>query len=123
MKHLLLIAIIAAFSATTVWADSYVIFAGGVSKSERDMAPKRGTRLAFFEDPRAFLAAVKVRVTNADGLELVNMEVPGPWLIVDLPSGKYTVVAKRQNGEIQSAVINVDENKFQEFGFKFSKSS
>jgi hypothetical protein len=41
----------------------------------------------------AYLADVQVRITRADGRLMFNAPIPGPWLFIDLPPGRYRVEA------------------------------
>jgi hypothetical protein len=41
----------------------------------------------------AYLADVQVRITGADGKLVFNAPIPGPWLFIDLPPGRYQIEA------------------------------
>lgn len=118
MKRLLTALFLLLLSVSTGYAQSNILFNGGISQEERATAPNRGTRLVFFVRAGNFLADVKVVVTNAAGVEVVNTTAEGPWLILDLPDGRYQVSATISSGETQSIAIEVAGNK--EFGFMFS---
>lgn len=113
MSSLLLCAGIASGS------DGVVIWTGGVSLEERAAAPAEGTKLQFFGREGNYLSDVTVVVKDADGRELVNTMTLGPWLILDLPPGRYSVLATLQNGVAQGGIIDVDGSR-QEFGYRFS---
>ncbi len=41
----------------------------------------------------AYLADVQLKITDAKGALVFNAAIPGPWLFIDLPVGRYTVQA------------------------------
>jgi hypothetical protein len=66
----------------------------GIGIEEREAADQvpHTLRLIFAEANGHYLGAVAARVTGG-GAELVNVTCPGPWLLVDLPDGRYQVSA------------------------------
>lgn len=115
---------IAALLLAAGWANaqSAVVWTGGVTEEEREAAPNRGTTLEFFVTGGSFLSAVQVIVKErSSGREVVNTTTTGPWLILDLPAGDYSVRAQRENGQAQGGNITVagDSGKF---GFMFPES-
>jgi hypothetical protein len=77
-----------------------VVFAsGGSSREEQDMLVAERLRYSFWlttaaRRSGAYLAGVRVRVTEADGGKRVLEDVmDGPWLFADLPLGRYEVEA------------------------------
>lgn len=96
-----------------------VLWSGGISEEEREAAPAEGTKLVFFVKSGNYLADIKVSVKDQSGREIVNTVSTGPWLVLDLPDGNYSVVAQRSNGDIQSIRISVDSGGASEFGFVF----
>lgn len=108
----------AVFSMAAV-AEQYVIWAGGVSQEERDAAPNEGIKLEFFEEGGPYLANIQVQIKDDTGTNVVNTVCPGPWLIVDLPEGKYKVIATRANGEEEIVNIDTGDNT-KTYGFMFS---
>tara|TARA_R110000772_G_scaffold171612_4_gene283498 strand:- start:1645 stop:1986 length:342 start_codon:yes stop_codon:yes gene_type:complete len=103
-------------------AQNYILWNGGVGADERELAPSEGTRLVFFVESGSFLAGVEVTVKDMQGNELVNTLSNGPWLILDLPEGKYQVNAQINENNAQGGLINVD-NSNQEFAYKFSEEN
>lgn len=99
-------------------AQEIIIFNGGITIAERQSAPEDGTKLSFFVQAGNYLSNVKVIVQTTSGEELVNTVTNGPWLILDLPSGTYQVIASISNGETQSLPITITDDN-QEFGFMF----
>lgn len=100
-------------------AQDYILFNGGISANERAEAPTNGTKLVFFVRAGNFLSAVSVVVSTAAGEILVNTVTEGPWLILDLPNGRYSVRASIPSGETQSLSIEVDGSN-KEIGFMFT---
>ena len=105
-----------------VIAQDFVVWHGGISEEERQLAPESGTRFVFFVSGGNFLSDVKVIVTDSSGAEVVNVTTDGPWLYLNLPTGTYSVEAIRSNGDTQSLKIEIGTNPNQEFGFMFPGS-
>lgn len=118
LVFLFLVTLLAVTNITAL-AQDRVIFNGGISLEERMTAPTTGTKLVFFVRAGNFLSDVQVVVKDQSGQELVNTVSKGPWLILDLPAGRYRVSASIDSGETQSVEIAV-ENRPQEFGFMFT---
>lgn len=116
---LLFVVTFVAVGNTAALAQDRVLFNGGISLEERMSAPATGTKLTFFVRAGNFLSNVSVVVKDQSGQELVNTVTRGPWLILDLPAGRYQVSASIDSGETQSLVIAVDD-KPQEIGFMFT---
>ena len=118
LSTLVAIAIIACTS-TLLYADDYILWSGGVSAEERAQAPTRGTKIIFFEEGGPYLADVYVTVTSESGDELIGSNCSGPWMILNLPQGKFKITAKRQNGEEQGVRIDTDSG-IKEYALMFS---
>ena len=103
---------------SAVTAQDVVVFNGGVGADERASAPATGTRLVFFVDTGNFLAGVQVVVKNDSGTEVVNTVTKGPWLILNLPNGRYRVIATRNANDVQGGYIDVDGSN-KEFAYMF----
>lgn len=119
MKTLFLLFVTLLSFVSLAESQEFVLWSGGISEEERATAPDEGIKLVFFIRSGNFLADIKVSVKDQSGQELVNTVSTGPWLILALPDGNYSVVAERSNGAIQSLVISVDSNGAREFGFVF----
>lgn len=94
-----------------------LVWTGGIGTEERDAAPKEGTKLVFFVETGSFLSAVQVSVKDANGKELVNAVSKGPWMILKLEPGRYSVQATVA-GQTQGGTIDVTGNN-QEFSYMF----
>ncbi len=84
---------------------------GGVSQSE--LADLRAQQpffsvslLTAAKGSGAHLAGVKVRITDATGKPVLETEMDGPYLLVDLLPGKYALEAVNE-GETQKRTLNV----------------
>ena len=66
----------------------------GIGSEEREAAESvpHSLRLVFAQPDGHYLGGVAARV-SAGGAELVNVTCPGPWLLLDLPAGRYQVSA------------------------------
>jgi hypothetical protein len=98
--------------------EDLVIWNGGISREDRESAPTVGTRLMFFTQEGHLVSDVKVLVKDSDGVDVVNMDTQGPWLLLRLPKGRYSVHATWQDTEPQGSRIDVNESR-QEFGYMF----
>ena len=74
---------------------------GGVGKDQADamraVASRYNVRLVLAEARKpsaAFLAAVPVTLTDAEGRVLLRIKTDGPFLFLHLPPGRYSVKAK-----------------------------
>jgi hypothetical protein len=82
---------------------------GGVGQPESTAMKAEGGRhdlmLTFANRRGEFLADVKVNIANRQGETVLDI-VSGPILLVDLPSGRYTVRAD-VNGDLLARTIDV----------------
>ncbi|MCU0951459.1 MAG: hypothetical protein MUC68_10440 [Burkholderiaceae bacterium] len=78
---------------------------GGVSVEELTALERHKDRYSLWltlaaRGTGAYLADVEVRITATDGASpgrlVFNALVPGPWLMIDLPPGRYAVQAARR---------------------------
>jgi hypothetical protein len=70
---------------------------GGVSNGElRELESRRNEHhlsLVTASEHGAYLAGVLVRITDSSGNVALETEMDGPWLLADLPPGKYSLEA------------------------------
>ncbi len=58
-----------------------------------------------FTGPTAdYLADVHVRITDSKGSEVLKTDAMGPYMLVKLPAGQYTVYARYKDSEKKQAV-------------------
>lgn len=117
-KHLIVIATLLSATAPALAQDDAVVWNGGVSIEERDTAPKEGTKLVFFVETGSFLSNVQVVVKDAAGHEVVHTVSKGPWMILNLKPGQYTVHAS-VGEQAQGGRIEVAEGANREFAYMF----
>lgn len=86
-------------------------FAAGVGLEEREASyPAFPLKLIFVAANKPFVSLVGVTFRNLQGETILDIppdHVTGPWLFVDLPPGRYEVVARRQNGDTVTKTITV----------------
>lgn len=116
-KYTLVIAALLALSVPAIAQNEVLVWTGGIGVEERASAPKDGTKLVFFVETGNFLSAVHVSVKNANGKEIVNATSNGPWMILNLAPGHYTVRAT-VGDEAQGGALDVTGTN-QEFAYMF----
>ncbi|HEY0963030.1 MAG TPA: hypothetical protein VGE69_11810 [Pseudomonadales bacterium] len=94
-----------------------LVWTGGIGIDERAAAPAEGTKLVFFIEAGNFLADVQVNVKDESGRDIVDAVSKGPWMILKLAPGRYSVQATVA-GETQGGTIDVTGNN-QEFAYMF----
>ena len=117
MKVRILLLLLGSLFALDAQAQNYVVYNGGVGVDERADAPSSGTKLVFFVKGGSYLANVKVTVKDQGGNTVVDTVTKGPWLILDLPEGKYRVRAE-VDGQAQGGMLEVT-GKSQKVGYMF----
>lgn len=122
IRSKVLMIVTAGLISTPLLAQSPVIWTGGISEQERAEAPTTGTRLVFFVSAGNYLSNIAVRITDSNDREIVNTTTAGPWLILDLPAGRYNVQATRSNGDEQGVQIEVVAGTDAEYGIMFPGS-
>jgi hypothetical protein len=102
-----------AFALTTNTANGITYLTGGVTLDERqEMADQRknfSLLLKFAAKSGRYLGDVAVNITNGKGAAVFESTTDGPWLLVNLPAGSYTLKAT-SGGVSQSQKISIGEN-------------
>jgi hypothetical protein len=87
---------------------------GGVGEAEQQQmkaaAADYSLGLTFASDTGAYLADVAVRVLDAKGRVVFDTTVRNPIVLVDLPSGRYSIEATYQ-GRTQSSSVTLAQGK------------
>ena len=88
---------------------------GGIGESQakafEHASPRYPLTLEFIVKPdrkgaRAeFTAAVPVKVTGKNGKELLSATSQGPFMLIELPHGRYTVIAEHHGKKIERHVV------------------
>lgn len=100
MQRLMVGLMVAGLSMSALAQD---IWTGGVGIDERQLAPERNTRIQFFVTGGPYLADVHYVLYDEQGTRMHEGTADGPWVLVDLPAGTYSVKATRgATGETQS---------------------
>ena len=97
---------------------------GGVSDAEQASlhAQREGFNLWVVTAAKksgAYLADVRVKVTDSRQRVVFDAALDGPWLLIDLPLGRYVVEA-RLNGETQQHVTTIHPGDHHQAFFYFS---
>lgn len=85
----------------------------GVGASSREDPRWKGfpAKLVFAAKRGDYLSQVTTRIADAGGTTVFEVQDCGPWLLLDLPQGRYAVSATAHDGQGRSydakAVLNV----------------
>jgi hypothetical protein len=97
-------------------ADGHAYVAGGIGSDEvdalRQMAPFYSLQVVTAARSGAYLAGVHVRIVGPADRLVLDMTVDAPWLLIDLPAGRYTVLATFRGKTVERRVT-VDAGKEQ----------
>ena len=112
---------IAATEGKTAQGEAYV--SGGVSLGEREALDARRANFSLWVATAAkasgsYLADVSVTITDDAGNPVLETQLDGPWLLVNLKHGRYTVEA-RFDSKIQRKTTTVHKNDHHEMLFYF----
>jgi hypothetical protein len=88
---------------------------GGVTQSEiADIRTKQPffnlSLLTAAKGSGAYLAGVRVRIMDGKGQSVLETEMDGPYLLVDLQPGKYQLEATNE-GETQKRTLTLSEGR------------
>ncbi|MDO9313569.1 MAG: carboxypeptidase regulatory-like domain-containing protein [Burkholderiaceae bacterium] len=84
---------------------------GGVSEEEREAMNAQRERFSLWvvtalRRSGEYLSAVRLTVTDAQQHIVFDEALDGPWLLIDLPIGKYTIEA-RFDGQAQQRATTI----------------
>lgn len=87
---------------------------GGVSAPERtrmdELSQGFNLRVVTARQNGEYLADVNVTIRNERGASMLSTVTNGPWLLAQLPPGKYTVVASA-GGQAQQETVTVSRER------------
>jgi hypothetical protein len=83
----------------------------GVGFDSRVNLPRYSVRLVFATRSGAYLADIDLEITPGPRGRPVKIHSRGPWLLVDLPPGKYQVKAKTVKGQMLSRSLTVVQGR------------
>ena len=116
---LALVAAVAAFPAASMTdgrtSQDRPFVSGGVSESElTDIRAKQPffsiSLLTAAKGSGAYLAGVRVRIVDGKGETVLETEMDGPYLLVDLQPGKYQLEAVNE-GETQKRTLTLAQGR------------
>ncbi len=103
--------------------ESIEYFSAGLGKEERSLTyPPFALKLIFVQGERAYLAGVTVNILNEDGAPLLMIpggEVDGPWLFINIPTGRYMISGTNSTGNTIQKVITVASDGQSVIHFRF----
>jgi len=90
-------------------ADGWPYIAGGFGVEERAELEqaRRDYRLRVATAARgsgAYLSGVRLRIADASGRAVFDREIDGPWLLIDVAPGRYTLSARLQGVTVEQQV-------------------
>jgi hypothetical protein len=114
-KSLVTAGLLLAFAAPAFAADSFGLtdavkkkdgvsyMCSGIGESKDDpRTTKFPLKIVFATNSSALYSDVTVKITNESGKSVFDLFCDGAWLLVDLPSGKYSVTATDPKGQSRS---------------------
>ncbi len=128
------IAALCALSAVTVQAvtrgntaEGRAFVSGGVGEEEARQLQAERARYSLSvrtaaKRSGAFLADVHIRIRNAAQTTVFDQDLDGPWLMIDLPGGRYEVEA-RFAGQSQRQVTTIALQGHQQLDFRFASDA
>ncbi|MEO0426916.1 MAG: hypothetical protein AAF160_05660 [Pseudomonadota bacterium] len=96
---------------------NYLCSGLGLERTEEEANFRHSLKLVFAQTDGHFIADVDATIVR-DGGAVLTETCPSPWLLVDLPSGSYTVTAT-YGGETKSATLRVGTSSVREYTFAF----
>ena len=104
-------------------SQGYRYLSGGVSEEEQVSLHAQRERFSLWvitaaKKSGAYLSDVRVKVTDSQQQVVFDAPLDGPWLLIDLPLGRYVVEA-RVNGETQQRVTTIHPGDHHQAFFYF----
>lgn len=66
-----------------------------------------------------FTANARVRITDMHGHTVLDTKAGGPFMLVDLPSGRYSIVATLKNDTLKKSAVVIARDKLARATFEF----
>ena len=83
----------------------------GVGKDSRENLPQFSLKLVFSTRTARYLANIETEILPASNGNPIRIRSVGPWLLVDLPPGKYTVKARNAKGQEVTKTIEIAKGR------------
>jgi hypothetical protein len=93
----------------------------GLGSQDDPRWPGYPAKLVFAGGDGAYLSNVAVTIETGEGETLFEMVCDGPWLLVDLPPGKYRVAAVARNAYREEFTLTVGGDKQVEHVVRFAE--
>ena len=81
---------------------------GGVTEEERErltaMAPDYNLKIVLATRSGAYLADVAVAVRDGSGQPVLDTKADGPWVLVRLPAGRYSIEGSANGATVRKTV-------------------
>lgn len=91
---------------------SYMCSGIGESKDDPRTA-KFPLKIVFATNSSALYSDVTVKINDEGGKKVFDLFCDGAWLLVDLPSGKYSITASDQKGQSRSCSMTAGSSQTQ----------
>ena len=96
----------------------------GVAESKEDPRwTQYPAKLMFTTGGRAYVSFVQVKIEDAQGKVVLEVECDSPWLVAELKPGSYTVKATAERKYPKSAKLTVGGGKPVELAIRFPEIS
>lgn len=99
---------------------------GGIGKTEAQLfereMPKHPLAIELLEHTgkvEEFTADAKVRITDGRGHTVLDAQAGGPFMLVDLPPGRYSVAASIKNTTLKKSAVYVKRGELARATFEF----
>ena len=83
----------------------------GVGKDSRENLPQFSLKLVFSTRTSRYLANIETEILPASNGKPIRIRSVGPWLLVDLPPGKYTVKARNAKGQEVTKTVEIAKGR------------
>jgi hypothetical protein len=88
---------------------------GGVGLKEREILEEMGKgyslKLMFSDKKGEYLSDVIVKIDDENGKSILTTVSNGPWLFIDLPSGKYQLEASFESERKNISLMDIEKGK------------
>lgn len=112
-----LLALLAAGPAS---AQELIYQCSGIGFDQREAANQAQytVKIVYAQPDGHYLGGAQTTVRDSAGTELVSVKCPGPWVLLNLPTGRYKITATL-DGKTQSRNVAVSAGKRQKQVFRF----
>lgn len=96
---------------------------GGISADERERMTEMGkgynVKMVFAEKSGPFIAGVRLIIEGGKGVKILDVTTDGPWFLIQLPPGSYSVKATfgGKTKEVKGLTVVKDKKIQQSFAW------